>query len=133
MLKRLSLFSTALFALFPVVLFASESAGQAVDLTSSSVGIASIVIFVVAYLLVMTEEITHLRKSKPVILAAGLIWAIIGITYSQMGHSELAEAAVRHNLLEYAELMLFLLVAMTYIKFHGRTPGLQRLTLVVNS
>jgi NhaD family Na+/H+ antiporter len=115
MLKRLSLFSTALFALFPVVLFASEPAGQAVDLTSSSVGIASIVIFVVAYLLVMTEEITHLRKSKPVILAAGLIWAIIGITYSQMGHSELAEAAVRHNLLEYAELMLFLLVAMTYI------------------
>ena len=78
MLKRLSLLSTALFALFPVVLFASESAGQAVDLTSSSVGIASIVIFAVAYLLVMTEEITHLRKSKPVILAAGLIWAIIG-------------------------------------------------------
>jgi Na+/H+ antiporter NhaD/arsenite permease-like protein len=29
--------------------------------------------------------------------------------------SHLAEAAVRHNLLEYAELMLFLLVAMTYI------------------
>ncbi len=30
-----------------------------------------------------------------------------------MNHA--AEAAVRHNLLEYAELMLFLLVAMTYI------------------
>jgi NhaD family Na+/H+ antiporter len=63
----------------------------------------------------MLEEFTHMRKSKPVIIAAGLIWAIIGITYSQMGQSHAAEAAVRHNLEEYAELMLFLLVAMTYI------------------
>lgn len=58
---------------------------------------------------------THLRKSKPVIIAVGLIWAIIGFTYTQMGQSHLAEEAVRHNVLEYAELFLFLLVAMTYI------------------
>lgn len=115
MIKRVSLILTILLAAFPAGLWASESAGQVVDLTHSSVGIASIVIFVLAYLLVMTEELTNMRKSKPVIIAAGLIWALIGITYSQMGQSDLAEAAVRHNLLEYAELMLFLLVAMTYI------------------
>lgn len=63
----------------------------------------------------MTEEITYLRKSKPVILAAGIIWSMIGWVYMQNGLSDLAENAVRHNLLEYAELMLFLLVAMTYI------------------
>ncbi|HEC12099.1 MAG TPA: sodium:proton antiporter [Acidiferrobacteraceae bacterium] len=63
----------------------------------------------------MAEEFTHLRKSKPVILAAGVIWAMIGYIYSSNGMSELAEAAVRHNFLEYSELMLFLLVAMTYI------------------
>jgi NhaD family Na+/H+ antiporter len=56
-----------------------------------------------------------LRKSKPVILAAGLIWAIIGGVYVHSGFTDEAEQAVRHNLLEYAELMLFLLVAMTYI------------------
>ncbi len=49
------------------------------------------------------------------ILAAGIIWAMIGWVYLNHGMSELAEHAVRHNLLEYAELMLFLLVAMTYI------------------
>lgn len=85
------------------------------DLTSHWVGFLSIGIFVLAYLLVMAEEFTHLRKSKPVILAAGLIWGIIGWFYATNGLPHEAEHAVRHNLLEYAELMLFLLVAMTYI------------------
>jgi len=85
------------------------------DLTNSGIGFFAIVIFVFAYALVIGEEFLHLRKSKPVIIAAGLIWGTIGWVYTQHGMSELAEAAVRHNLLEYAELMLFLLVAMTYI------------------
>ncbi len=91
--------------------------GQRLDLTSSWVGFTALAIFTVAYLLVMAEEFTHLRKSKPVILAAGIIWALIALVYQS--HPELpvtmAEEAVRENLLEYAELMLFLLVAMTYI------------------
>lgn len=85
------------------------------DLTTSSIGYLSIILFLIAYLFVMAEEFTNLRKSKPVILAAGIIWAMIGWVYVNNGLSELAEAAVRHNFLEYAELMLFLLVAMTYI------------------
>ncbi|MBT8134912.1 MAG: sodium:proton antiporter NhaD, partial [Gammaproteobacteria bacterium] len=64
---------------------------------------------------VMTEEFTVLRKSKPVILGAGLIWGLIGWFYASNGMPHEAEYAVRHNLEEYAELMLFLLVAMTYI------------------
>ena len=75
----------------------------------------SIAIFAVAYLLVMAEEFTHLRKSKPVIIAAGIIWGLIAWVYASYGFTTEAEHAVRHNLLEYAELMLFLLVAMTYI------------------
>jgi len=47
------------------------------DLTGHWVGVVALLIFVLAYLLVIVEEFTHLRKSKPVILAAGLIWAII--------------------------------------------------------
>ncbi len=88
---------------------------QTLDLTRHPVGLLAIGLFVLAYLFVMVEEFTHLRKSKPVILAAGLIWAMIGYIYAAEGLSEVAEAAARHNLLEYAELMLFLLVAMTYI------------------
>ncbi|MGB5178550.1 MAG: sodium:proton antiporter NhaD [Gammaproteobacteria bacterium] len=107
----------ALFAvLLPVVVFASEVlAAETHDLTAHSVGYLSLVIFVFAYILVTAEEFTHLRKSKPVIIAAGLIWGMIGWVSSQAGLGHAAEAAARHNLLEYAELMLFLLVAMTYI------------------
>ena len=43
------------------------------DLTSHWVGISAIILFVVAYSLVITEEFTNLRKSKPVMLAAGII------------------------------------------------------------
>ncbi len=101
--------------MMPGLTLAGETAVQRLDLTGSSIGIAAITIFILAYALVMAEEFTHLRKSKPVILAAGIIWALIGWVYTQHGMPELAEHAVRHNLLEYAELMLFLLVAMTYI------------------
>lgn len=104
----------ALFSLLPMTAIASD-VGQQLDLTDSFVGYFAIAVFSLAYLLVMAEEYTHLRKSKPVILAAGVIWVAIATVYVDHGMPHMAEEAVRHNLLEYAELMLFLLVAMTYI------------------
>lgn len=102
-------------ALFPGLAFASGPTGDVIDLTNHFAGFLAIAIFVVAYALVMAEESIHLPKSKPVLIAAGLIWLIIAVSYQGTGKEQLAEAAVRHNLLEFAELMLFLLVAMTYI------------------
>jgi NhaD family Na+/H+ antiporter len=84
-------------------------------LTGSLLGIISLIIFVAAYSLVILEEQLHLRKSKPVLLAAGIIWIFVAVTFSSMGNTHMAEMAIRHNLLEYAELFLFLLTAMTYI------------------
>ncbi|MCU7924106.1 MAG: sodium:proton antiporter NhaD [Candidatus Thiodiazotropha sp. (ex Dulcina madagascariensis)] len=109
-------FATILISLFPPSLaLASGQGGNHFDLTDHWVGFTAIAIFVIAYLLVMAEEFTHLRKSKPVILAAGMIWGLIAWYYQSHGLPHAAEEMVRHNLLEYAELMLFLLVAMTYI------------------
>jgi len=106
----------SLFALcLPGLAWATTGDTERLDLTRHWVGYTALGIFAVAYVLVMAEEFTHLRKSKPVILAAGVIWAMIAVVYVNNGMTHEAEAAVRHNLLEYAELMLFLLVAMTYI------------------
>jgi Na+/H+ antiporter NhaD/arsenite permease-like protein len=66
-------------------------------------------------LLVIGEEVIHLRKSKPVIVAAGLIWVLVAIAFMQAGDFERAHLAVRHDLLEFVELFLFLLAAMTYV------------------
>jgi NhaD family Na+/H+ antiporter len=104
-----------LMLLLPGLSLASAAAGERLDLTGHWVGVFGLTVFVLAYILVMVEEFTHLRKSKPVIIAAGLIWGTIGWVYVQHGLPHAAEVAARHNLLEYAELMLFLLVAMTYI------------------
>jgi len=98
-----------------VALGAEASSAAALNFTSHWVGYISIIVFIVAYALVMLEEVTHMRKSKPVLFAAAVIWGIIGLVYSSAGVGEVAEAAIRHNILEYAELFLFLLVAMTYI------------------
>ena len=108
-------FFLILLGLFPSLSFAA-STSPSLDLTSHIAGYLALIVFVIAYGFVMVEEFTHLRKSKPVILAAGIIWAIIGWVYASNGMTHAAEAAVRHNFLEFAELFLFLLVAMTYIE-----------------
>ena len=87
-----------------------------INLTTSYVGILSLITFVLAYVAVMAEEFIHLRKSKPVILSAAIIWAIIAFHFSSNKEfSHEIEHALEHNILEFAELFLFLLVAMTYI------------------
>jgi Na+/H+ antiporter NhaD/arsenite permease-like protein len=85
------------------------------DLTTSGFGYAALAIFVLSYLLVIFEEPLHLRKSKPVLVAAGLIWALIGVAYTAAGKPEAAKLAAEHTIYEYGELFLFLLVAITYV------------------
>ncbi|MDH4080086.1 MAG: sodium:proton antiporter NhaD [Nitrospira sp.] len=98
----------------PFLTLAETESHAGIDLTTAPVGYFALCIFVLAYALVMSEEFTHLKKSKPVILAAGIIWGAISLA-SPQSQAEFVENAFRHNLMEYAELMLFLLVAMTYI------------------
>ncbi len=106
-----------LFLLLPLMGLASSAhaATGGIDLTNSAVGFFALGVFVLAYALVMAEEALHLRKSKPVLVAAGIIWIAIGIVYTAAGQQEAANQAFRHTLLEFSELFLFLLVAMTYI------------------
>ncbi|NIW86844.1 MAG: sodium:proton antiporter [Gammaproteobacteria bacterium] len=93
----------------------AAAAGETLDFTAHWAGLTALVLFVIAYALVIGEENLHLRKSKPVMVAAGVIWALVAVVYAQYGDTRTAEEAVRHNLLEFGELFLFLLAAMTYI------------------
>ena len=111
----MGLFALVLLLLAPGFALASGGDGEMIDFTGHWAGYVCVAIFVAAYSLVIGEEALHLRKSKPVIVAAGMIWALVAILYSQAGDTHTAEIAVRHNLLEFAELFLFLLAAMTYI------------------
>ena len=115
--RRKSIFSKLailILLLSPQLVFAAGS-GELMDFTQHWVGFLCLGIFFCAYSLVVMEEVIHLRKSKPVIFAAGVIWMLVAYVYAQHGDTHTAEVAVRHNLLEFAELFLFLLAAMTYI------------------
>ncbi len=87
----------------------------ALELVEGWVGIVALILFAGAYVLVVAEEFIHLKKSKPVLLAAGVIWALIGYEYASHNLIHAAEDAVRVFLIEFVELFLFLLVAMTYV------------------
>lgn len=113
-ITTLSCSAVALVLGLPELGWGTDDSITHVDLTRSAIGYFALGIFVLAYALVMAEEFTHLRKSKPVILAAGIIWAMVAWSYPG-DDPHAVEHALRHNILEYAELMLFLLAAMTYI------------------
>ncbi|MDY0291751.1 MAG: sodium:proton antiporter NhaD [Desulfuromonadaceae bacterium] len=112
---NLLLKSVLFLGCFPALpAFASEG-NVTHNLTASFAGITALILFVAAYSLVILEEKIHLRKSKPVLVAAGIIWILVAVTLKGLGEPDTAHYAILHNLQEYGELFLFLLVAMTYI------------------
>lgn len=107
-------FSLVLFLFFPVLGFASAGGGMP-DYTAHWAGYLCLALFVLAYAFVIMEEAIHLRKSKPVIAVAGIIWILVAFVYAENGQRDEATAILRHNFLEYAEMAFFLLAAMAYI------------------
>ena len=93
----------------------AETTAQTLNLTNHWVGFTAIAIFGFAYLLAMTEEVTELNKSKPMVLAASLIWALIAAVYAGHETGEIAGKAFRACLEGYAELFLFIMVSMAYL------------------
>ncbi len=94
----------------------SGNAAEYLNQTHTIYGISALVLFVLAYALVMLEDRLQLRKSKPVLLAAGLIWCLIAWhAHDVPEQSALAAAAFEHIFLEFASLFFFLIVAMTYV------------------
>jgi len=100
--------------IIPSPLYAQATHAR-IDLTLHPVGFLILAIFFVAYGFVAVEEVIQLRKSKPVMLAAGVIWALLGLVYAAHGRSVELEAAAKHVILDYGELLLFLVVAITYV------------------
>ncbi len=105
--------------IFPSICFADDgSAGSAssnVDLTHHVVGYLSVFLTVMAYVAAMSEDVIELRKSKPMVLGAAIIWFAICIYYALHGQAKVAAVAFESNLLAYIELLLFILVSMTYL------------------
>jgi Na+/H+ antiporter NhaD/arsenite permease-like protein len=113
---RSFLLPAAVAGLFPVSATAAD-AGTNFHLTGHPVGWLALALFVLAYVAVMLEERIRIAKSKPVMLAAALIWGLIA--WQTRGEGTAARGAFEAMFLEYSEIFFFLVVAMTYVTAMG--------------
>lgn len=104
-----------LFAAAPIAHASTGSEHSTLSLTSHPLAFFALFIFIIAYIIVFFEEQLHIQKSKPMILASGIIWTLVALLAHKVGATETALQGINANLLEYIQLALFLLVAMTYI------------------
>ncbi|MCD8212841.1 MAG: sodium:proton antiporter NhaD [Campylobacter sp.] len=97
--------------------FASDASGEAINLTMTWVGILCLIIFVVGYFFIAAEENFHINKAKPAIFIGTFMFLLIGLYMLGNGmdvHS--LQDEVNHLILEIAQIIFFLMVAMTYIE-----------------
>jgi len=109
-----------LVSFMSVFAFASGGGGEAgaiPDITMTWAGFASLLIFVIGYYFVATEEKYHIDKAKPALLMGTFIFMVIAFYYAINGMDmNLVHTQAQHLILEIAEIFFFLLVAMTYIE-----------------
>jgi len=117
-----TLFKLVTFALLllPLAAFAGDApellnTAKPLSLTHHIIGYLSIAVTVLAYVAAMSEDIIELRKSKPMVLGSAVVWFAICIYYALHGEAKVAALAFESNLLAYVELLLFILVSMTYL------------------
>ncbi len=112
MLRSLYLLVATALLSVPAFASAATEAAEHLNATTTLAGYLAVFVFAIAYIIVVGEEKLQLRKSKPMLIAAGIIWLLVGLVSSDPGATK---SAFSRNFLDFSELMLFLLVAMTYI------------------
>ncbi len=87
------------------------------DLTSTWVGILSLIIFVVGYYFIATEDKYQINKAKPALFTGTSIFMLIGVYFAMNGlDGHPLETATEKLIVEISEIFFFLMVAMTYIE-----------------
>jgi len=90
---------------------------EQLHLTTTWVGILSLIIFVVGYYFIATEDKYNINKAKPALLAGTGIFMLIGLYFAMNGmDGHHLEKEVEHLIVEIAGIFFFLFVAMTYIE-----------------
>ena len=81
-------------------LHTSLASSVGLNATDHPLGIACLVVFALSYACVIFEEMLHMKKSKPVMLAAGIIWILVGFIVLSKTKTEIAQNNERkqHNI-----------------------------------
>ena len=115
-LRRIAWLLALMACSLPAAASAHDGASTHPGIASHPIGWIVIALFVLSYVLVALEERIGLRKSKPVMLAATLIWGLIAWSVrGDPAQAALVSDAFERMFLDYAELFFFLIVSMTYV------------------
>jgi len=101
----------------PIINQIGEQMHEQLHLTTTWVGILALIMFVVGYYFIATEDKYHINKAKPALLTGTGIFMLIGLYFSLNGlDGHHLEKELEHLIVEIAGIFFFLLVAMTYIE-----------------
>jgi Na+/H+ antiporter NhaD/arsenite permease-like protein len=92
---------------------------EQLHLTTTWVGILSLIVFVVGYYFIATEDKYHVNKAKPALFAGTGIFMLIGLYIAITGDHKMGEhlhGEINHLIVEISGIFFFLFVAMTYIE-----------------
>jgi Na+/H+ antiporter NhaD/arsenite permease-like protein len=103
----------ALAAFAPLLMpgVVDAQAAEGVGIVQHWSGWVGLILFGIGYTFVVLEERTHLRKSIPMIMAAGILWILVALSPAATAGSEILHT----NILEFAELFLFILAAVSFV------------------
>jgi len=88
-----------------------------IDLAVQPFGWLLLVIFILGYYFIATEDKYHLDKAKPALFVGTFMFILIGGFYAFNGlNFQAFEVEISHLILEIAEIFFFLFVAMTFIE-----------------
>ncbi|AJC84446.1 sodium:proton antiporter NhaD [Campylobacter peloridis] len=87
------------------------------NLAFSALGIGILVIFILGYYFIASEEKYHINKTKPALFIGTFSFIVIGI-YMVINDidTQILEENVNHLILEIAQIVFFLIAAMTFIE-----------------
>ncbi|NEW60962.1 sodium:proton antiporter [Sulfurovum sp. bin170] len=90
---------------------------HSLDLTTTWVGITSLIVFIIGYYFIATEDKYRINKTKPALMMGTAILMLTGIYYSINGlDTNYLHHEVEILIIEIAGIFFFLFVAMTYIE-----------------
>jgi len=90
---------------------------ETINMTATWAGIANLLIFVIAYIAIATEERYEINKAKPALFAGTFMFTLIGVYYSLNGlNPDPLHHEMKLLIEKIAEIFFFLFVAMTFIE-----------------
>ncbi len=87
--------------------------------------VAIVVIFIVAYAAIALEHPLNINKSASALLGAGVLWTLYALG---SGDATLVEEQLGHSLIEIAQIVFFLLGAMTIVEVVDAHNGFEVIT-----